>query len=316
MTKESIKKRIDEAIAILKALGLPRAQQNERSGLTLLALLDLKPESPWSAAQSPMRGITEMMNYFEEHYEKKYAPNSRETVRRFTVHQFVQAGLVEMNSDNLQRPVNSPQSVYRVEKKALELIRLYNTTKWDDALHEYLVAVETLQQRYAKARDMQRIPVQIAPNQTISLSPGGQNVLVKAIIEDFCSYYTPNGKLLYIGDAGEKWAYFDRESLSALGVQMDSHGKMPDVVVHFTQKNWLILIEAVTSHGPIDHKRHDELKKLFAAATVGIVFVTAFLTRRGLSKYLSDVSWETEVWVAESPTHLIHFNGERFLGPY
>jgi hypothetical protein len=38
--------------------------------------------------------------------------------------------------------------------------------------------------------------------------------------------------------------------------------------------------------------------------------------RRAMLKYLNDISWETEVWVADSPTHLIHFNGERFLGPY
>jgi len=88
------------------------------------------------------------------------------------------------------------------------------------------------------------------------------------------------------------------------------------MVVHFTEKNWLVLIEAVTSHGPIGLKRHNELKALFGEAQAGLVFVTSFLTRRAMTKYLTDIAWETEVWIAEAPSHVIHFNGERFLGPY
>ena len=91
---------------------------------------------------------------------------------------------------------------------------------------------------------------------------------------------------------------------------------MPDVIVYVESKNWLVLIEAVTSHGPVDPKRRGELKKLFRGAQAGLVFVTAFLTRQAMVRYLNDISWETEVWVADSPTHLIHFNGKRFLGPY
>jgi hypothetical protein len=95
-----------------------------------------------------------------------------------------------------------------------------------------------------------------------------------------------------------------------LGVKIEEHGKMPDVVVHHVARNWLVLIEAVTSHGPVNPKRRQELKGLFAGSKAGLVFVTTFHDRHKM------ISWETEVWVAESPTHLIHFNGERFLGPY
>lgn len=97
---------------------------------------------------------------------------------------------------------------------------------------------------------------------------------------------------------------------------MDKHGKMPDVIIHYTQKNWLILVEAVTSHGPIDIKRHNELKELFQESKAGLVFVTAFETRKALVKLLPEIAWETDVWIAETPSHIIHFNGERFLGPY
>lgn len=310
------KQKIEEALSIIKALGFPRQQQNERSALTLLALLNLKPEKSWSQAEAPLFGITPMMDFFREHYDKNYAPNSRETVRRQTVHQFLEAGLIVANPDDPKRPINSGKTVYQIEQGALELLRTFGTADWEMNLKTYLSSIETLTKRYARERAMHRIPVTLAPGKTITLSPGGQNILVEKIIHEFAEIYTPGGKVLYVGDTDDKFAYYDKEGLAELGVIIESHGKMPDVIIHHTEKNWLILIEAVTSHGPIDGKRKDELRRLFRASRAGLVYVTTFLTRGAMMEYLKDISWETEVWVAEMPTHLIHFNGERFLGPY
>jgi hypothetical protein len=309
-------RKIEEALAVLDALGLPRQQLNERSALTLLSLLGLKPNDRWDMATDPLMGITPMMDFFAEHYAKKYAPNTRETVRRQTVHQFVQAALIVPNPDKPSRPTNSPNAVYQIEPSALKLLRGFGKLGWKTQLKKYLLTVETLKKRYARERDTRRIPVVLADGQKIKLSPGGQNILVKKIIDDFCQYFTPGGQIIYVGDTQTKWAYFDTDALRKLGVKVEEHGKMPDVVVHHVKKDWLVLIEAVTSHGPVNPKRRQELKELFAGSKIGLVFVTAFLERRAMLKYLNDISWETEAWFAESPTHLLHFNGERFLGPY
>lgn len=176
--------------------------------------------------------------------------------------------------------------------------------------------VKTLEKRYGKEREMRRIPVALSNGKEIKHLPGRQNVLVKKVIADFCALYTPAGHVLYISDTEEKWSYLDSDALTELGLAIEEHGKMPDIVVHHFEKNWLFLIEAVISHGPISLKRRQELKELFAGSKAGIVYVTAFLDRRSMMTYFDDISWETEVWIAESPTHLIHFNGERLLGPY
>lgn len=311
-----ISRKLGEASAILKALGFPKRQQNERSALTLLALLGLTPGMPWSSASSPLMGITPMMDFIAEHYGKKYAPNTRETVRRQTVHQFLEAGLVVANPDRPSRPVNSGKTVYQVEAKALDLLHSFGTDAWKEHLDNYLGEMGTLAERYAQAREMARLAVRLPEGRTLTLSPGGQNELVKEILEQLCPRFAPGGQLLYVGDTDEKFALFDEQRLAAVGVEIDEHGKMPDVIVHRTDEDWLLLIEAVTSHGPVDPKRHGELSRLFAKARPGLVFVTAFLTRRAMVKFLADISWETEVWVAESPDHMIHFDGERFLGPY
>lgn len=314
--RKKAEQKIKEALEILEMLGFPRQQQNERSALTLLSLLNLKPDDAWENASDPLIGIIPMMEFFAVHYGKRYAPNTRETVRRQTVHQFMQAGMIVPNPDKPLRPTNSPKAVYQLEPSALKLLREFGTPDWGSHLRTYLRAVKTLKKLYARERDMCRIPVKLPKGREISLSPGGQNVLIKRIIDDFCPLFTPGGYVIYVGDTEMKWAYFDSDALKELAIEIEEHGKMPDVVVHHVEKNWLVLIEAVTSHGPVNPKRRQELKNLFAGSKAGIVYVTAFLNRKNMMKYLDEISWETEVWIAETPTHLIHFNGERFLGPY
>lgn len=309
-------KKVKDALAILRMLGFPKQQINERSALTLLAILDLKPRTPWAKARAPLMGITPMMAFFGDHYGKRYKPNTRETVRRQTVHQFLDAGLVSINPDLPSRPTNSPNAVYQIKKRALALLRSFGTPGWDGAVKKYLAGVQTLTARYERVRAMKRIPVSLSRGKRISLSPGGQNVLVEKITDEFCERFTPGGHVIYVGDTEDKFAYFDEPLLKKLGVTIEAHGKMPDVVIYHRQKKWLVLVEAVTSHGPVDGKRRGELKRLFAGARPGLVFVTAFMDRKAMVKHLGDISWETEVWIADAPDHLIHFNGERFLGPY
>lgn len=311
-----IQEKTQQAIKLLKALGLPKAQQNERSALTLLALIGLQPEQEWKTATNPLMGITPIMDYIKESYGKTYAPNTRETIRRQTMHQFVDAGLAIPNPDEPSRPVNSPKWVYQIEANALELISTLGTLEWDENLQDYLKIRKTLADQYAKKRHMLRIPLTINGNKKLTLTPGIHSELIRDIIIEFGSRFAPGSEVLYIGDTGEKLGHYDEIALKKLGLTFDQHGKFPDVVLHFKQKNWLLLIESVTSHGPVDGKRHAELATLFKESKAGLVYVTAFPDRKTMGKYLGDISWETEVWVADAATHLIHFNGERFLGPY
>lgn len=309
-------KNVASALSILKALGLPRAQLNERSALSLLALLNLTPDKGWADAEAPLIGITPVMDWVKKHYKKKYAPNTRETVRRQTMHQFVAAGIALYNPDHPSRPVNSPKAVYQISPEALTVLKTFGKKLWTKNLAGFLEKSKSLTKLYARERKMKLIPVQIAPGWEIKLSPGDHSELIKAIIEEFGSRFVPDGKLVYAGDTGDKWDYFDESLLAKLGVVVDFHGKMPDVVLYCPKRDWLLLVEAVTSHGPVDGKRHEELARIFAKATPGLVYVTAFPDRALMARYLPLIAWETEVWVANAPSHLIHFNGERFLGPY
>jgi hypothetical protein len=304
------------ALQLLNDLGFPRAQRNERSALTLLALLDLRPNCDWKHATAPLMGITPIMDWMREHYGKNYKPNTRETVRRQTMHQFVLAGIALYNPDDPARPVNSPAAVYQVSPQALALFKTLGKRGWAGRLAHFQRDTQTLVDRFAREREMERIPVELADGTEIRLSPGEHSELIRDIIDEFAPRFVPGSVLIYVGDTGEKMGYFDVEGLSELGVTVDHHGKMPDVVIHDPKRNWLLLIESVTSHGPVDGKRHHELAELFAGSSAGLVYVTAFPTKAVMARYLADIAWESEVWVADAPTHMIHFNGSRFLGPY
>jgi len=162
----------------------------------------------------------------------------------------------------------------------------------------------------------QTVSVRLPDGRKVRVSVGDDTRLIKRVVERFCPLWYPGGVVLYIGDTESKFVHLEAAALAALGVTLDSAAKIPDVIVHCRTKNWLLLIEAVTSAGPVDGKRRKELKDLFAGCKAGLVFVTAFETRRTMQTFVSQIAWESEVWIAEDPDHMIHFNGERFLGPY
>ena len=312
----AVQDKIDRALEILALLGMPKAQQNERSALTLLSPIDLKPDGSWADLKRPMIGVTPIMNWCEEFYGKKYAPNTRETFRRQTLHQFIDGGLCLYNPDKPDRAVNSPKACYQITIELFDILVKYGTDEWDTALANWLRSRETLVANYAKEREMEMIPLTLDDGTEIKLSPGGHSQLIRDIVVEFGPRFASGAEAIYLGDTGAKEDFFKKDRLAQLGVTVNRKGKLPDVVLYWSERNWLLLIESVTSHGPVDSKRHNELSKLFANAKPGLVYVTAFPDRKTMAKYLADISWETEVWTADAPTHMIHFNGDRFFGPH
>lgn len=310
------KRQIDLAREVLIALGLPKGQLNDRSALTLLALLDLRSDSFWSSAKSPRLGVTPIMEWISKNYGKTYKPNTRETIRRQTLHQFVDAGLALYNPDKPDRAVNSPAAVYQISPAALKLLKGQNTAAWDASLKDYLKNRSSLAAKYSAPRKLAKKKLLIEGGEIIELSPGRHSNLIYEIMNSFAPRFAGRGRLLYLGDTGSKVGFFSETGFSDIGLKLNKKGKLPDVIVLDVNRNWLLLIEAVISHGPVDAKRKRELERLFSKSKAGLVFVTAFPDKKTFNKYLAHVAWETEVWVADNPDHLVHFNGERYLGPY
>lgn len=307
--------KIEQAQEILEAIGLPSAQQNEISALTLLALAHLSEKSAWKDAANPMLRVHDILIEIKQRYGREYAENSRETIRRRVLHQFVQAGIVIQNSDDPTRPTNSGLNNYMLSDFALAVIHAYGSSKWKAKVKDFAGQQGRLLDVYQKAREQTKIPLQVADGKVYKLSPGKHNKLEVAIVKEFGPRFAPGAKLIYFGDTAKKTLILDETVFTKLGIPVSGHGKFPDVILYDSKKKWLFLIEAVTSHGPVSPKRHIELEKLFEKCKVGKIYVTAFLDFSMYKKYANDIAWETEVWIAEMPSHMIHLNGDKFLGP-
>ncbi|MCC6550285.1 MAG: restriction endonuclease [Ignavibacteriaceae bacterium] len=309
-------KKTDEAKQILSELGLPDEQQNEISALTLLALCGIKPRSKWSSATRSSLKITKgIMAFVSDVYGRNYAPNTRETFRRQVLHQFVQAKIADYNPDNPGLAVNSPNAHYSISEAALKAIKSFGTPLWKEYVNEFIKQSGELKSRYLGQRELSLIPVTLSSGKKLKLSPGKHNEVQAAVIHFFASRFAKGGQVIYLGDTANKELYIDREFLSKLRIPIDKHSKLPDIIIYSEKQDWLYLIEAVTSHGPVSAKRMVELEELLEKNTSGKIYVTAFPSMEEFRKHSMNIAWETEVWIMDIPDHLIHFNGDKFLGP-
>lgn len=306
--------KVQQAKRILKELGLPEAQQNEISALTLLALCGVKPRNAWRNSARKSLTITKgIMAFVKEYHNRDYAPNTRETFRRQVLHQFLQAAIVDYNPDEPDLPTNSPRAHYAVSEAALAAIREYGGPRWRKGCKNFIEQQGSLRETYRKRRDSQSVPVRLDDGRTLNLSPGKHNEVQAAIVERFARQFAPGARLLYLGDTAKKSLYVDEKTLSKLGVAITDHDKLPDVLLYDDERDRLFLIEAVTSHGPASPKRVVELQEMFSQCKASKIFVSAFPSFGEFRKHLKSIAWETEVWIASVPDHLIHYNGESYL---
>lgn len=306
--------KLKEAKKILESFGLSKRQQNDRSARVLLAMLDLKESDPWQNASNKLIRIHDMITYIAHHYKFQYAENSRESIRRQTIHQFEQAGLAVRNIDDPSRPTNSGLTVYSITPEALKVIKVYDKTKWNNALTNFKSNSKSLIKKYERIRKKHLVSIKIRDKE-YTFSPGKHNKLQKQILDHFAPRFAGNTTVIYIGDTARKHLYFDREYCKKLKIDITQHDKLPDIVLYDSDKNWLYLIEAVTTHGPISIKRVIEIKEMLSNSPVQSIFVSAFSDFKTFLKYASEIAWETEVWISENPEHMIHYNGEKFLSP-
>lgn len=302
--------KISETREFLKNIGMPKQQQADICCYVILAMAGIKPEMPWNEATNEWIRIHDIIQFANTYYGTSYAENSRETFRKQALHRFRTAALVEDNG----KATNSPNYRYRLTDETLQLIRNLDTNEWNKHLKLFLTYHEKLVDIYASKKKMTMMPVKINGDD-FSFSAGKHNELQKAIIEDFAPIFAPNAECLYVGDTIEKDLVKNVEKLLELGFEITLHDKMPDVVLYREDKNWIYFVESVTSVGPMDPKRILEIEELTKNVSAGKIYVTAFLDFKTYKKFAEELAWETEVWIAEMPEHMIHLNGDRFMGP-
>ena len=320
------REKIDDALQILAAAGIDvdglTPRRKHRLALALLALSNVRPSDRWPSAAawgSSDHSLTsrEAIDFWNAHYGENISSGSYDDVRRKDFAVLREAGLAIPSAANPDANTNNPTRRWAIAEAAGPLTRGFGTRRWSRVVTRFIAAHGTLAERMNRYRDLKRpgVAITLSNGRTLRLTPGPHNDLQRQVVEDFFPRFAPDSQVLYIGDTSKKILHRDDERLSALGFFELEHGRLPDIVAFDSTRKWILLIEAVHSSNPMAPLRHLELERLTAQCIHPRVYVSAFATKASFREWISEIAWETEVWIARDPDHLIHFNGEKFLGP-
>ncbi len=314
----AIVKILNEAIDILTDLGIPMnktERRRERMAMAFLAVAGVTQH--WTqATDKRLLKSRNIIDFNNQYFEENISSGSYDDVRRKDLEDMVIDGIILNQAHTLNAATNDPTRGYSLAPDVSRLIQQYGTEKWENALIDYLAQKTTLKEKLERKRNLEKIPVRCSDGKEFFLSAGEHNLLQKQIIEEFLPRYGKNTQILYLGDTTQKRLHCDDGQLKQLRFFELSHEALPDIIAYDSKSNWLYVIEAVHSSGVISESRLLKLRKLTENCTAEIIYITAFLNRTEFKKWAGKIAWETEVWIADNPDHLIHFNGHKFLGPY
>lgn len=321
---ETQKELLNEVLQILEAVGIPLELKTlrglEKMAMVLLAVADIKSSDEWENAKEPneKRALKtrDIINFINENFDEKISSGSYDDIRRKDLKLLVLSGIVINSAENPNAPTNDPTRGYSLEPSFRDLISTFNTSKWKGHLKNYNANKTSLAESLARNRNIEKVPVTIPNGEKLELSAGQHNLLQKLIIEEFLPRFGKGCELLYVGDTTNKSLYLRKDKLESLQFFELAHDTLPDVVAYDVKRNWLYLIEAVYSSGPMSEIRVAEIRQSAKSCNAELVFVTAFLDKLTFKKWMLEIAWESEVWIAEIPDHLIHFDGEKYLSPY
>jgi hypothetical protein len=313
---------LNEALDILKNVGIPLDGLSERAlenmAMAFLAVAGITKNWKEAKGQDDFRHLKtrEIISFINKYFEENRAPGSYDDIRRKHLKPLVLADLILNSADNPTASRNDPTRGYALSSDFKKLIVNYNTKDWDVKLKLFNKNRPNLAELLERKRNLPKIPITLPNGVKLEFSLGEHNELQREIIEEFLPRFGGGCKVLYIGDTSDKFPVVEKDDLKKLGVFEIAKDILPDILAYDAGKNWLYLIEAVYSTGTMSEERVFELKKLLKNCSAELVFVTAFTTRTDFKNHFLDIAWETEVWTADNPEHLVHFNGDKFLGPY
>lgn len=257
----------------------------------------------------------DIISFENENYGEHISPGSYDDIRRKDLKLLIEAGIVINSSSKENLATNNPSRGYALSKSFVELLYSYGSEEWDMRLSEYLKEAKSLKEELECRRNLMKVPVTLPGGKRISLSYGAHNDLQKEIIETFLPLFGFGAEVLYVGDTTDKFLHLDEKALKDINFFVLEHDELPDVVAYSHEKNLLYLIEAYHSTGEWNEIRVRKVKRKLkeSGCTADVVFFTAFETKNAFKQKAKDIAWETEVWIAESPEHLVHFNGYKFL---
>lgn len=318
------KKLLVEALHILRAAGVKlddlTPRRLEKMAMSFLAIANMKPGKTWSEVAKPADGHTlrtrEIISFINNNFNEQISSGSYDDIRRKDLIRPVGMELIIKSADNRDADTNDGTRGYAISQKLSDLATQFGSVNWAESVTNFKLDKDYIDQLEG-SRDIKKLSVTLPNGRILKLDAGPHNEIQKAVVEEFLPRFGYGAKVFYIGDTSEKKAVKDDEAMTGIGLDVLDRGMLPDIVAFSEQKKWLYLIEAVHSSNPLNPERCIELSRtVLRNCPHPVVFVTAFLTKRDFTKWAIQIAWETEVWIAAQPDHMIHFNGDKFMGPH
>lgn len=319
----SVQTLIRESLHIVQMLGIPTEdltdERKEKIAMALLAVGDVKTSKEWAKikdANKPYAVTTkQMIDFYNQHLEDSTSKGSYDYVLRHGLKRLLISGIVVQSKPDSN--LSDSTRGYKISVEYSKIIRTYHQKDWAQQVSIFNRSHKTYAERLAQTRDIPKITVRTADGQEFQLKDGEHNLIQQQIIQEFLPRFGYGSKILYCGDSDNKYGVINETDVMAkLGISDISQGKLPDVVAYSESKDWIFLVEAYHSSNPITAERKYELEQMMGTAASKCVFVTAFNNHDAYHTCPEDIAWETEIWIATEPTHMIHRNGHRFMGPY
>lgn len=318
---KKVQKLINTTLYVLETFGVPMVstpRRLERMAICFLACGNVTSLLKFSSIKDLNSDYSlktrEIIAFENKHFKEEISAGSYDDIRRKDLKLLTVAGIVLQSSPN--SATNDSTRGYCINPLYADLVKKFGCEDWESLVMQKLAGIEPLKKKLKRERNIKKVSVTLPSGGKLEFSSGEHNDLQKAIIEEFLPRYGCGAEVLYVGDTSDKYLHLEQSKLAELNFFKLSLEELPDVIAYSHSKNWLYLIEAVHSSGPISELRLLQLQELTARCKADIVYVTAFLTRSKFRQFIVDVAWETEVWIADNPDHLVHFNGDKFLGPY
>ena len=318
-TPTNVKNLVFNILDVFQFIGIPADNTDrklERMAKACLAVGKIKKD--FSEACSFEDGFirTRDIIVFENKYlGEDISSGSYDNIRRQDLKLLVEAGIVVNSSSTEDQATNNPSRGYGLSTSFANLLHSFGSSRWEILLNEFRKETKSLKEELERRRDLQTVPVTLPNGKIIVLSYGEHNDLQKAIIEVFLPLFGFGAEVLYVGDTKDKFLHLEKAELEKIKFFTLEHEELPDVVAYSREKNLLYLIEAYHSTGEWDEIRVRKVKRKLeeSGCTANVVFFTAFENKNIFKQKAKDIAWETEVWIADSPEHLVHFNGYKFL---
>ena len=304
-------------------MGIPleglTGRSKEKIAMALLAAGDIKSSSDWSKVKSTNSGYSvttkQCIEFYNSYLDEDMSLGSYDYVLRDGLRKLIIGGIVDRSKP--QANISDATRGYRVSTEYAKIIKKFGEKDWEKLVESFNKTHKTYRERIEQKRDLPKIPVVLPDGRTFELTDGEHNMIQQQIITEFLPRHGHGAMLLYCGDADNKYGIiYEKEKLESLGIKDIAQNKLPDIIAYSEKEDWIFLIEAYHTSNPITPERKYELEIMLGDAARKCCFVTAFENQAAYRSCPEDLAWETEVWVATQPDHMIHLNGSRFQGPY